>query len=240
MRQSIPAGIHNIKETKMAIPSMTHNDALIVVDVQNDFCTDGALPIEGGETVVPVLNQWIKKAEAETVPVYASRDWHPRKHISFQAQNGPWPSHCIQDTRGAAFHPDLTLPLSTIVVTKGTRFDHDQNSVFDETGLAYHLKQESITRLFIGGLALDVCVLASAMDALANGFEVILLKNGTRAVTGEGAAEALNRMEKAGVRIIEDDPESTDIPFCTKAPEWAEHARPNEDADDTCDDGRAG
>lgn len=100
--------------------------------------------------------------------------------------------------------------------------------------------QEGITRLFIGGLALDVCVLASVMDGLASGFEVFLLKNGTRAVTAEGETNAMAGMKEAGVHVIEDDPASTEIPFCTKAPEWAEHARPNEDTDDACDDGRAG
>lgn len=223
----------------MTTPSMDHNDALIIVDVQNDFCTGGALAIENGEAVVPVLNQWIQQAASDGVPVYASRDWHPRKHLSFNEQNGPWPPHCIQDTTGAAFHPDLALPEDAIVITKGTRFDHDQNSVFDETGLAFHLKREGITRLFIGGLALDVCVLASVLDARTSGFEVFLLKNGSRAVAAKEIDNALNRMKSAGVGIIEDDPASTDIPFCTRAPEWAEHARLNED-EDACDDGRAG
>lgn len=224
----------------MATPSMTHNDALIIVDVQNDFCTGGALAIEQGEAVVPILNQWVKKAKDESIPVYASRDWHPREHVSFQAQNGPWPPHCIQDTEGAVFKEGLVLPDDAIIITKGTRFDRDQNSIFDETGLAFHLKRKGINRLFIGGLALDVCVLASVMDARANGFEVYLLKNGTRPVTAKDGQDALTRMETSGAGIIEDDPDSTDIPFCQKAPEWAEHARPNQDDDDTCDDGRAG
>lgn len=222
--------------------AQNHNDALLIVDVQNDFCSGGALAIAGGEEVVPVLNQWIKKAAAESIPVYASRDWHPQKHVSFTGQGGPWPPHCIQDTAGAAFHPDLQLPETAVLITKGTRFDHDQNSAFDETGWADHLRQEGITRLFIGGLALDVCVQATALDALENGLAVCLLKNGTRAVSESDGAAAVERMQAAGAVVEEGMPDPEETPFCRMAPEWAEHARPNEpeEADDACDDGRSG
>ena len=108
--------------------SLQPGDALIVVDVQRDFCEGGALAIREGDTVVPVLNRWMSAAEASGVRVYASRDWHPRRHPSFVELGGPWPVHCVQDTPGAAFHADLALPSSAIVVTKGTRFDRDQNS----------------------------------------------------------------------------------------------------------------
>src|SRR5436853_5435959 len=110
------------------MPNKLHNvfepgDALIIVDVQNDFCPGGALPIAGGDEVVPVLNRWIEAAVMEHVPVYASRDWHPADHISFHQQGGPWPPHCIQDSEGARFHPELQLPNSVIKITKGVRFD---------------------------------------------------------------------------------------------------------------------
>src|SRR5215469_5821098 len=85
-------------------------DALVIVDVQNDFCPGGALPIEKGDQVVPVLNRWLAAAATEQVPVYASRDWHPLDHISFQPQGGPWPPHCVQDSEGARFHSALQLP----------------------------------------------------------------------------------------------------------------------------------
>src|SRR6188474_788165 len=110
-------------------------DALVVVDMQIDFCPGGALPIEHGDAVVPVLNRWIAAAADADVPIYASRDWHPAGHLSFRESGGQWPVHCLQDSDGAKFHPDLHLPASAILVTKGTRFDKDQYSAFDETGL---------------------------------------------------------------------------------------------------------
>src|SRR5690606_2098089 len=85
-------------------------DGLLIVDVQKDFCPGGALPVEKGDQVVPVINHWIAAAAARNVPVYASRDWHPLGHISFKERGGPWPPHCIQDSDGAKFHPDLALP----------------------------------------------------------------------------------------------------------------------------------
>ncbi len=177
-------------------------DALLIVDVQNDFCPGGALPIPDGHAVVPVLNTWIADAVAAGVPVYASRDWHPVGHISFTVSGGMWPSHCIQDTYGALFHPDLGLPDSVVKVTKGVRFDHDQNSAFDETGLSEKLRRDGIERLWIGGLAQDVCVLATALDARQEGFELFLIEAGTRPVTPEGGARALAEMRSGGVRIV--------------------------------------
>ena len=175
-------------------------DALIVVDVQKDFCPGGALPIEKGDEVVPVLNRWIANAVARGVPVYASRDWHPLGHVSFAERGGPWAPHCIQDSDGARFHPDLKLPDSVVKVTKGVRFDQDQNSAFDQTGLAIQLRQDGIKRLWVGGLAEDVCVLATALDGRKNGFEVVLIENATRPVTLQGGIKARGEMRDAGVQ----------------------------------------
>ncbi len=175
--------------------------ALVVIDVQKDFCPGGALPIENGDAVVPVLNRWIAQAVASDVPIYVSRDWHPVGHISFAESGGAWPPHCIQDTDGARFHPDLGLPSSVVKVTKGVRFDHDQNSAFDETGLAMKLRRDGITTLWIGGLAQDVCVLATILDARREGFDVILIENATRPVTLAGGEKALQEMLDAGVRL---------------------------------------
>ncbi len=175
--------------------------ALIIIDVQRDFCPGGALPIDNGDAVVPVLNQWIVRAVASAVPVYASRDWHPVGHISFTESGGAWPPHCIQDTDGAAFHPELELPESVVKVTKGVRFDHDQNSAFDETGLAVKLRRDGVTSVWIGGLAQDVCVLATALDARKEGFDVILIESATRPVTPDGGEKALREMRAAGVRM---------------------------------------
>ena len=176
-------------------------DALIIVDVQNDFCPGGALPIERGDEVVPILNDWIAAAEADDLPIYASRDFHPQGHMSFSESGGPWPLHCIQDTDGARFHSDLDLPDSAVVVTKGVRLDQDQNSAFDQTGLATDLKKQHVQRVFVGGLAEDVCVLATALDGRREGFEVVLIQNATRPVTPEGGVTARQQMRDAGVRL---------------------------------------
>ncbi|HVS76430.1 MAG TPA: isochorismatase family protein [Steroidobacteraceae bacterium] len=181
--------------------ALGRGDALLIVDVQNDFCPGGALPIEQGDQVIPVLNEWIAAAVSVRIPVYASRDWHPRGHVSFRESGGPWPAHCLQDTDGARFGSDLRLPEDTVKVTKGVRFDHDQNSAFDETGLAAHLRSRGIRRLWIGGLAQDVCVLATVLDARAAGFEVTLIRDATRGVTPAGCAAADERMREAGARF---------------------------------------
>lgn len=180
---------------------MQQGDALVLVDVQNDFCPGGALPIDNGNAVVPVLNQWIADAVRCGVPVYASRDWHPKGHISFTEQGGPWPPHCIQDSEGAGFHPDLKLPASVIKVTKGVRFDQDQNSAFDQTGLAVQLRRDGVRRLWIGGLAEDVCVLATALDGRDQGFDVCLIEDATRPVTRRGGEDARRKMRAAGITI---------------------------------------
>ena len=176
-------------------------DALIIVDVQNDFCPGGALAIENGGEVVPVLNRWIAAGVAKRVPIYASRDWHPVGHISFEQQGGPWPPHCIQDSEGARFHPQLQLPDSVVKVTKGVRFDQDQNSVFNQTGLTYQLRLTGIKRLWIGGLAEDVCVLATVLDARRNDFDVVLIENATKPVSADSSERARRQMREAGAQF---------------------------------------
>lgn len=177
-------------------------DALLIVDVQKDFCSGGSLPIEDGDKVVPILNRWIASAVTKGVPIYASRDWHPVGHISFKEHGGSWPPHCIQDSDGACFHPNLKLPNSVVKVTKGTRFDHDQNSAFDETGLAEELRKKDIQRLLVGGLAEDVCVLATVLDGCREGFEVTLILDGTRPVTFQSGQKARAKMQESGVRFV--------------------------------------
>jgi nicotinamidase/pyrazinamidase len=171
--------------------------------VQNDFCPGGALPIEDGDVVIPVLNEWIDEASQRDTPIYVSRDWHPQRHLSFKERGGPWPPHCIQDTHGAAFHPQLHLPQSVMKVTKGVRFDQDQNSAFDQTGLLAELKRTGVKRVWIGGLAEDVCVLASALDARQGGLDVHVIKAATRPVTAEGGVKAVQQMRAAGIVVEE-------------------------------------
>lgn len=184
------------------INELEKGDALVAVDVQKDFCPNGLLAVDGGDQVVAPLNRWIGIARERGITVYASRDWHPQRHISFQEQGGQWPPHCLQDSDGAQFHADLMLPPDIIKITKGVRFDQDQNSVFDQTGFAAQLRRDGIKRLWIGGLAEDVCVLASVRDALEEGFEVFLLKEATRPVKAEDGAQAEKSMKRMGARIV--------------------------------------
>jgi nicotinamidase/pyrazinamidase len=184
--------------------ALQDGDALLVVDVQNDFCPGGALPVPEGDLVVPVLNRWLAAARQTGHPVYASRDWHPARHLSFREQGGDWPPHCLQDTEGARFHPDLLLPGDVVKVTKGVRFDQDQYSALDQTGLAAQLRRDGVRRLWVGGLALDVCVRASVLDALAVGLAVMLLADATRPVSAEQGARVLEELQAAGAEIVRD------------------------------------
>ena len=177
-------------------------DCLLVIDVQNDFCPGGRLAIDDGDAVVPVMNRYIDAALERNIPVYLSRDWHPAGHVSFAEAGGQWPPHCVQDTHGAKFHPDLKVPESAMVITKGVRFDKDQNSAFDETGLTHKLKKDGIRRVVVGGLALDVCILATVQDALSEGFSAVVSLSGTRPVTPEGGGAAIEKMKAAGAEVI--------------------------------------
>ncbi|RME64599.1 MAG: isochorismatase family protein, partial [Alphaproteobacteria bacterium] len=136
------------------------------------------------------------------VPVYASRDWHPAKHISFTTRGGPWPPHCLQDSAGAAFHPQLALPEDVVKITKGVRFDKDQNSAFDDTGLAQQLRADHVQRLFVGGLAEDVCVQATVLDGLRAGFRICVIGAATRPVTVDGGRAARQAMQAAGAAYL--------------------------------------
>ncbi|WP_348719856.1 isochorismatase family protein [uncultured Alcanivorax sp.] len=176
-------------------------DAVLAVDIQNDFCPGGALAVAGGDQVVPVMNRWLKAAADANLPAIASRDWHTVDHCSFQTQGGPWPTHCIQDTWGAAFHPDLHLPTGTVIVSKGTAFDRDAYSAFDGTGLTDWLRKKGVKRLWVGGLAEDVCVFHSIKDACAAGFQVHLLRNATRPVFPDQEVPTLEALREAGTQL---------------------------------------
>ncbi len=184
-------------------PNFRPGDALLIVDVQNDFCPGGSLAVPEGDRVVAVLNRWIAAAVAAGIPVYASRCWHPRGHVSFRERGGPWPPHCVQHTPGAAFHPALELPADAPVITKGADLDRDNYSDFYETDLAERLRRDDVRRLFVGGLALDYCVRATVLDGLREGFDVHLIRAGTRAVEvapGDGD-RALAEVVAAGAVI---------------------------------------
>ncbi len=185
----------------MNLPELRASDALLIVDVQRDFCPGGALAVPDGDAVVPVLNQWIDAAQDAGAAIFASRDWHPPDHVSFLEQGGPWPSHCVAETTGAAFHPDLALPVSATVIDKGTDSQREAYSAFEGTDLAAQLQAAGIERLWVGGLALDYCVRASVLDARRiAGLPVQVILNATRAVEvqpGDGS-RALDDMRSAG------------------------------------------
>lgn len=180
-------------------------DALLIVDTQTDFCPGGALPVPDGDAIVPVLNRWLSTARDKNIPVYASRDWHPLGHLSFTERGGDWPAHCIQDTEGAAFHSQLDLPNDVIKISKGVRFDKDQYSAFDDTGLAKRLRDDGISRLWIGGLALDVCVEATVLEGCDAGFEIHLIQGATRPISPEEGEAAYRKMRNAGALFDETD-----------------------------------
>jgi len=181
------------------------SDAVIVVDVQRDFCPGGALPVSEGDAVVPVLNHWVSAAEKAGALVVASRDWHPPGHISFTSEGGPWPAHCLRGTEGANFHTDLKLPADALIVSKGEHREFDQYSAFDRTGLGDRLREKGIKRLWVGGLAQDVCVRSTVLDALKEGFEVHVIVDGTRPVNvqPEGGEKAFQEMKAAGAVMEE-------------------------------------
>ena len=176
-------------------------DALLVVDMQNDFCEGGALGVEGGASLVPGINAEMEAARSAGALVVATRDWHPVDHVSFSHRGGPWPVHCVQDTEGAAFHPDLALDDDVIRVSKATAFDVDAYSAFDGTGLGGYLKEKGIERVIVCGLALDVCVRATVLEARREGFDTLLLERLSAAVDPEVVAECRDEFTDAGAEV---------------------------------------
>ncbi len=181
------------------------SDALIVVDVQRDFCPGGAMAVQEGNLVVPVIDKLIPKFDH----VVFTQDWHPANHCSFaeepEFKDQSWPPHCVQHTAGAELHPDLEVPGDALIVKKGTTPDKEAYSGFDGAGLAEDLRAKQVTRLFVTGLATDYCVKATVLDGLANGFTVVLVQDACRGVdVPEGtAAEAVCEMQRAGALICD-------------------------------------
>ncbi|XKH59142.1 isochorismatase family protein [Halomonas sediminis] len=176
-------------------------DALLVVDMQNDFCEGGALAVEGGAALVPGINTEIMKARKAGAMVFASRDWHPVDHVSFEHRGGEWPTHCVQDTPGAAFHPGLAVSSDVIRVSKATAFDADAYSGFDGTGLGGYMREKGIKRVIVCGLAMDVCVQATAKDAHKEGFEVLLLAELTEPVVPEAREDCTRELQDIGIEV---------------------------------------
>lgn len=207
----------------MPISSRT---ALLVIDVQNDFIPGGQLPVPEGDQIVPLIN----RIAGHFNQVIIAQDWHPKGHASFASSHPGrqpydvirlpygeqklWPDHCVQATPGAEFHPELDLPHAQLVIRKGCNPDIDSYSAFLEadrrtpTGLSGYLQERAIDTVYMAGLALDFCVMFSALDARAAGFNTFVVLDACRAIDLNGSlAAAMERMESAGVGLIQ----STDL-----------------------------
>ncbi|HLS19098.1 MAG TPA: bifunctional nicotinamidase/pyrazinamidase [Paracoccaceae bacterium] len=199
------------------------SEALIVIDVQNDFCPGGALGVEGGDQIVPILNRLQERFET----IVLTQDWHPADHRSFASQHQAepfsttmmpygeqvlWPDHCVQGSEGAAFHPELDTDRAQLVIRKGFRSSIDSYSAFFEndrstvTGLAGYLRERGIERIALAGIATDFCVAYSALDAVKLGFKVRVVEDASRAIDLDGSLAAqMKEMRGAGVTITTSD-----------------------------------
>ncbi len=187
--------------------NLTEHDALLITDMQVDFLPSGALPVTGGDEIIPVVNDYISRFETAQSHVIASRDWHPPNHISFTSQGGLWPTHCVQGTEGAKFSPELKLPNHTVVISKATDPKHEAYSAFDSTNLDNELRQLGVKRLFVAGLATDYCVVNTVLDARKLGFDVVVLMDATLGIDVESGDvdRAVESMLKSGAKQATDD-----------------------------------
>jgi nicotinamidase/pyrazinamidase len=178
-------------------------DALIIVDVQNDFLPGGSLPVPGGEGAVRSLNRYIAAFLFRELPIFATRDWHPPDHHSFQEQGGRWPPHCIAETQGAAFPANLEIPCDTHVVSKATSKEKEAYSGFSETELHARLQSSGVSRVFIGGLATEYCIRDTVKDALSHHYGTYVLKDAVRGMDAGASSAALEEMERLGAVLID-------------------------------------
>jgi nicotinamidase/pyrazinamidase len=184
---------------------MELNAALILCDVQNDFCPGGALAVKDGDQVVLVLNRYIKKFADAGLPIVATRDWHPENTRHFVSGGGLWPPHCVRGTAGANFHCQLAIDSRVIVASKGESPATDGYSGFDaltpeQTRLGDFLRARGVRRLYVGGLATDYCVKHTVLDGLKAGFEVVILEGAIRGVNlqPDDSKHAMEEMLRAG------------------------------------------
>ena len=204
--------------------TISKSDLLLIIDVQNDFCPGGALAVEDGDSVVPVINRLIEKFDN----IVLTQDWHPVDHSSFASNHEGqtpfsmvtmpygeqtlWPDHCIQGTKGAEFHKDLITYPASLIIRKGMNPAIDSYSAFYEndhstgTGLAGYLREHNIKRVICAGLAFDFCVFYSAQDAVKEGFETVVVTDACRAIDMDGSAQqATDTMRGAGVSLMTSD-----------------------------------
>jgi len=186
--------------------------ALLVTDMQVDFCPGGSLAVAQGDAIIPVINHYIELFQQKGLPVYATRDWHPAETSHFSQFGGKWPPHCVQGTPGAEFHPALQLPEDVIIVSKGTDPHRDDYSPFqvivaDGHTFADHLKAAGTTHLYFCGIATDFCIKWAALDALRAGFEVTVLRDAVKGIDliAGDSERALEEIRQAGGELVDLD-----------------------------------
>ncbi len=177
-------------------------DALLLVDVQNDFLPGGSLAVPSGANILDLLDDYLAIADAAGIPIFASRDAHPDDHVSFRERGGPWPPHCVVGTEGAELSPKLRVPPSLRLVDKGTLSDREAYSAFQGTDLDPRLRELGIRRLFVGGLTTEFCVLETVRDARSLGYEVVVFEDGVAAIDEAQGERALETMQKLGARLL--------------------------------------
>ncbi len=179
-------------------------DALIIIDIQNDFCEDGAVPVPGTQTLAIRLATLARRVHSAGGRVIATQDWHTDAHLSFTEFGGEWPPHCVQGTDGADFHPDLKLPVGSLVIRKGADPKIDAKSAFTGSTLEETLKRHSVERVFICGVPTELTVLETALEAGTLGFETFVVEDGIAAFTMEATDTlvAMEKMKKAGVQFV--------------------------------------
>jgi len=189
---------------------MEKKAALVIVDVQNDFCPGGSLAVAEGDRVALAINRYVERFAAAAAPIFATRDWHPAQTSHFKDFGGIWPVHCVQGTFGAEIHRGLKLGSGAVIVSKGMAADADSYSGFDAVdsagvGLADGLRVEDVTRICVGGLATDYCVKQTVLDGRKLGFDVVLLKDAIRGVdlAPGDSARAVQEMLDAGARVVD-------------------------------------
>lgn len=185
--------------------ALTSHDALLIIDIQNDFLPGGALGVSGSDHILPILQNYLQRFHSHGLPIVLTRDWHPPNHCSFKPQGGRWPVHCVAGSPGALPPSSFVTPPSAHVIYKAFNQDQDAYSGFEGTSLDQHLRALTVHRLFIGGLATDYCVLNSVKDARMLGYGVCLLMDGIKAVNlqpddGRHAEEEMVRLGAAPVR----------------------------------------
>ena len=185
----------------------TPHSALLVVDVQNDFCSSGSMAVPDADAIIPELNDFIKHAEKHNIPVIYSRDWHPKQHCSFKNNGGPWPEHCVQNTWGASFHPNLQVSDNTMLVNKANTNELECYSALSgrevhSNELLYRLLRDAgIKHIWITGLALDYCVFSSAEEAIQRGFTVSVILPLCRSIDAAYGEQVITKLLSMGATI---------------------------------------